>query len=61
MKEDSESVWQLAVNEPEIDLEEAVANMFKSERETLKRNCQRVFQAIRTIEIMEEFRRDAEH
>lgn len=55
MKEDAESVWELAVNEPEIDLTEAIASMFKSEREELKRNCKRVYEAIRTVEIREEY------
>ena len=61
MKEDAESVWQLAVNEPELSLEEAVMNMYKSERETLKRNCQRVYQAIRTAEILEEYELETKH
>lgn len=55
MTETADSVWQLVVNEPEISIEEAVDNMTRTERDDLKRNCSKVYHAIRTKEIMEEF------
>lgn len=55
MTETAESVWNLAVQEPEISLEEAIDNMSRSERDELKRNAERVFHAIRTKEILEEY------
>jgi hypothetical protein len=55
IKETAESVWELATQEPEISLDEAIDNMTREERDKLKLNCSRVFHTIRVKEIMEEF------